>query len=187
MGSCAAAMSKRWGMEANISWTSRKKHRVCEGQQAAITTQRPRAYPCQRRHLSHPSGKRREGFQRTIPQKERKNIFPPENKGTRAQWGFQWEILNLKWNPTFLFWWRQGQERAKNRITKTNFIWNIQWKKYWIRTNVNNKKMRNFKPKWGFNDHFVLKKELNPFSNFLAYKKETSMWTIQFQNYSKSF
>ena len=129
--------------------------------------------PCQRRHLSHPSGKRREGFQRTLPQKERKNISHQKTKEQEELSGAFSGKLQA-WNEIQLFHFGGGGagKRAKNRITKTNFIWNIQWKKYWIRTNVNNKK------KWGILNQneglmtlLLLKNELNPFSNFLSSKR----------------
>lgn len=140
---------------------------------ATITTQRPRACPLPKAS-SQPSLRENERrFAAYSPSEREKKYFPPENKGTRrAQWGFQWEIANLKWNPTFLFWWTAGAgKRAKNRITKTNFIWNIQWKKYWIRTNVNNKKWGISNQNEGLMTLLLLKKELNPFSNFLSYKR----------------
>lgn len=142
-------------MEANISWTSVRSTGCVKASRLPSLLRDQEPTPCQRRHLSHPSGKRREGFQRTIPQKERKNISHQKTKEQELSGAFSGKLQT--WNEIQLsyFGGGQGQERAKNRITKTNFIWNIQWKKYWIRTNVNNKKMRNFKPKWGFNDPFI--------------------------------
>ena len=136
-----------------------------------------------------PQGKERR-FSIYSPSEREKKHFPTSKPGSKkvslGRSAGSWKLEMKSSLHILVVGSSRKRVRAKIRITKTNFIWNIEWKKYWIRTTVNNKK-------WGISNQneslmtLLLLKRTESFFPISCPTKETSMWNIQCQNSSKSF